>query len=856
MSATTRVLLAVLLAASLIATAARHTPRPAAALALRGTVFVGTVTCTLDNSFHHSTTNHAGQTEERTLEEHARTTFVLARGKPILSTGTYSYRLTSKSTDPAQDIQDRSEETLQGSFSGPIQQPNDFNGFELNLPTELLVYTLQIPVTVTYAQSHEDRGHVLARNDPPRPRGSISYPDRDTPLPVLTVSEGRPALSGGVSRDVIDSETKKVAGHDGCTWSVLVVLFNGKPFAGSGPSSASDPTRTPTPTPTALRGHVIDDVSVTHTPTATPTSTPTSTATPTATSTRTPTATRTGTPTETPTATRTSTSTSTASPSPTTPGQACATTSGPAVPAARVDGGMPAAEPPGTKTTGPATPPKAVLCSLQIISLTWANGKPVERDPWDAAPKTIAGLAPTCNDVLSPAQAAAAYWGACTTPSTTQKNWPVVFAGGTTPVIGSAVFKITGASPAIKNATVIGTAKLPNGVTLTFRGKNIDVDQGQGILVVKGMKADKKLPLRVMNLTNTNALSPSSKPPRARGKTPPAKSMPLMISWRFLAPDKPPLDAGISRLPVFVVLRPPLQNEYYLQDTMEIPHPLALYVTLAVLSTRAADGQAVEGAAVAQIWKAFQTRNLHRWHLAADTGLISEDKVVLKFWTPWTLQQDAANTYLSVCPGQQGPAPLLRDNSVGRCGLWADFLVATLGVQGIAAGEERVDQDPNWHLVSGPEELPSSIPPTIPSLQLMLIKDWTFTLPMPDPSKVTAPSASPSQPDTPSSYPFKTQVVVGNSNVGKPKGDFTYETSANTQGHVKSPPGFFTLGDHVLVRYKDKLYDPSYGNGSFDTIMAWAESSLAGYAVKWVAKEPKGAGFIVTYVAHKGVTGN
>ena len=294
MSATTRVLLAVLLTASLIGTAARHTPPSAAALTLRGTVFVGTVTCTLDNSFHHSTTNHAGQTEERTLEEHARTTFVLARGKPILGTGTYSYRLTSKSTDPAQDIQDQSERTARGSFSGPIQQPNDFDGFELNRPTELHVYTLQIPLTASYTQSHESRGHVLALNEPPRPQGSISYPDRDTSLPVLTVSEGQPALSGGVSRDVIDSETKKVAGRDGCTWSLLVVLFNGQPLVGPGPSTASDLTRTPTPTPTptltatALKGHVIGNVSVTDTPTGMPTVKPTPTETPTATPNETP----------------------------------------------------------------------------------------------------------------------------------------------------------------------------------------------------------------------------------------------------------------------------------------------------------------------------------------------------------------------------------------------------------------------------------------------------------------------------------------------------------------------------------------------------------------------------------------
>ena len=297
MGISTRVLLAVVLATSLVGVAAPHPPHPAAALALRGTVFVGTVTCTLDNSFVHIRTiadGHTTQTEERTLDEHARTTFVLAQGKPIVGTGTYFSRYTTKFTDTTSDIQDWSERTERGSFSGSIEQPNDFNGFELNRPTELNVYTLQIPLTASYTQSHESRGHVLALNEPPRPQGSISYPDRDTSLPVLTVSEGQPALSGGVSRDVIDSETKKVAGHDGCTWSLLVVLFNGQPLVGPGPSTASDLTRTPTPTPTptltatALKGHVIGNVSVTDTPTGMPTVKPTPTETPTATPNETP----------------------------------------------------------------------------------------------------------------------------------------------------------------------------------------------------------------------------------------------------------------------------------------------------------------------------------------------------------------------------------------------------------------------------------------------------------------------------------------------------------------------------------------------------------------------------------------
>ena len=104
MSATTRVLLAVLLAASLIGTAARHTPRLAAALALQGTVFVGTVTCTLDNSFVHRQPRGGpdrGEYAGRARPYHVRPGPGEAdpRDRHVLVADT------TKSTDPAQDVQ-------------------------------------------------------------------------------------------------------------------------------------------------------------------------------------------------------------------------------------------------------------------------------------------------------------------------------------------------------------------------------------------------------------------------------------------------------------------------------------------------------------------------------------------------------------------------------------------------------------------------------------------------------------------------------------------------------------------------------------------------------------------------------
>jgi len=47
---------------------------------------------------------------------------------------------------------------------------------------------------------------------------------------------------------------------------------------------------------------------------------------------------------------------------------------------------------------------------------------------------------------------------------------------------------------------------------------------------------------------------------------------------------------------------------------------------------------------------------------------------------------------------------------------------------------------------------------------------------------------------------------------------------------VANPPGYFGVGDHAVVVYSGKIYDPSYGTGTFDDIRAWAVASLDGFA--------------------------
>lgn len=302
MGISTRVLLAVLLAASLIGTAARHTPRPAAALALRGTVFAGTVICT--HEFHYAYTDSSSvQTESRTRTDHSMITYTLGAGAPIQATSTYSQMLTAVTivSEPPHREENSQAVTTQGTASGPTGQTDEYVGnFEPGAPADLSLGQQDVSATQTAKYTRILDGKVEIRTSGPSPIGSVPVAN-GAPPPYLTLTASTTRLSGtrtqllyGPSQG--DRGENTLDGHAGCTWNLIVVLFNGKPPLRGGVSSGNTTitptvshtptatrtptatsTRTPTMTATALQGRIIDDISVTDTPTATPTETPTAT---------------------------------------------------------------------------------------------------------------------------------------------------------------------------------------------------------------------------------------------------------------------------------------------------------------------------------------------------------------------------------------------------------------------------------------------------------------------------------------------------------------------------------------------------------------------------------------------------
>src|SRR5665213_3334998 len=125
MNAAIRAMLALVLftgATGATGAAARHLPNRVSALAVQGTIFVGTVTCTLDNQYSHIETNAAGQIDKKVLQEHGTTTFVLVEGKPIIATGSYSLHYQTEfdspnAAYPANSTVDTTDRTEQGSVS-------------------------------------------------------------------------------------------------------------------------------------------------------------------------------------------------------------------------------------------------------------------------------------------------------------------------------------------------------------------------------------------------------------------------------------------------------------------------------------------------------------------------------------------------------------------------------------------------------------------------------------------------------------------------------------------------------------------------------------------------------------------
>lgn len=243
MKAHMRVLPALILALALLGSLIRPFQPAATALTIQAhlTIFSGTVTCTLQDSFTHVTTvGNETQTDE--LTEQATATFTLvasesvvngqtvAVGNTIEFSASYSYQRQKVASTPASaegaPTRLTSQEQIEGSYSGSTGQQDAFAGVEQNVPYPLSLSHPEIPATLTSSSSFESGGHTSS-SAPVSSPDPIDYPDPRTRLPELTVTDKGAPLEGTVETPVHDSVTDAVDGEESCTVDLVLVVFDG-----------------------------------------------------------------------------------------------------------------------------------------------------------------------------------------------------------------------------------------------------------------------------------------------------------------------------------------------------------------------------------------------------------------------------------------------------------------------------------------------------------------------------------------------------------------------------------------------------------------------------------------------------
>jgi len=438
--------------------------------------------------------------------------------------------------------------------------------------------------------------------------------------------------------------------------------------------------------------------------------------------------------------------------------------------------------------TTPAGPPAAPSCGIAGP----ASG--------DQTVKEFQGAGcPAAADNPAPS----AEWQDCGQPptGTPGKRWPVMAVKQTQLTVKEVRFR----APAglFKNPIISAQVELPGQGTFTLgpvRGR---------------VKADE---LIATDLTSTDAL--------------PASVMvldPVTINWsvqeqstaqppgKAAAPGSP---AGASTHRIYVMNATALTQQMEVRGTDEGIQTGSLdvrpFLTLVDFSVNSAAGADNDDAVFKSIWNGFPSKTIYREDLDPATGAVSAGQL-LHYYDPrgWSLPIDYAG-YADGSPYGYGCVTLegLLSSTEGRCGDWAEFLAAEAGLQGLTADVYKVDAEPGWAGVPKPY-FPSS------NGEYMLIgrAQWQFS--------------GPASGD--SSFPFEDRFCVAGAMTLKfdtGLDQFEYKTnSATLVGQSNAaPPGWFTVGDHAVVNYHDRIYDPSYGNGSYANVLEWAQSSIAGFA--------------------------
>lgn len=321
----------------------------------------------------------------------------------------------------------------------------------------------------------------------------------------------------------------------------------------------------------------------------------------------------------------------------------------------------------------------------QISSVTF-GGDPVVWDEPAADPNgQVSGMRVT---QLNPCEGPQdADWEACQGAEEPSKVWPVIVECGSRLTITDARFWL----PDIKDAkgapfTVHVTASVTGAgddTRLTFEHK--EARETADGLEVQGLESNQPLPDRV-------------------------DAAEIAIHWEVADDTGKTTDAGTTISPLFIVLRKPTLGQNL------------AWLSLLELTTSAASGQSDSTAVRDAIWRAFESRQIHRYTFDPTNGEIREGALLTYYGEePWTLEDYIHGSYpYAACRTPQGPVNLFGTTDaagagVGRCGDWAFFFVAALNSQGLAVPPGAIKLV-NPQNLGGPGA----------GMTLLLIKPWRF----------------------------------------------------------------------------------------------------------------------------------
>jgi hypothetical protein len=249
------------------------------------------------------------------------------------------------------------------------------------------------------------------------------------------------------------------------------------------------------------------------------------------------------------------------------------------------------------------------------------------------------------------------------------------------------------------------------------------------------------------------------------------------LAWSVSVDGGPWTTVGISK------------NRMYV--TLETPQLDTIYHTVVWISTQNAPKAKTPEEVTAGTWGKFAGR-----------AVTSEKGKKLHYYKDW----DVAS----------GTTARLLELSDGQCMAWTRFFLDSLAAQGIVTTNNYVEITP----------FRNPFPSELNRAHYLVVNSWT--------TFGTGTSGN-------ATFPYRNALVDPTDNAGyefkKPDGTWEYrwgmlEEASDRVGlpgqNTTNPRAMFT--DHVFANMFGKIYDPSYGISTTNTLMAWEEVALFGVA--------------------------